>query len=125
MTIQLSPPQRRVLNYLKQHVEKHGSAPNLIELQKITGYKSRGALYLMLQRLELAGAIRRKRKGRVLILEIAGSPMDLALEACAILKRAWKENGRGDRHFDYDELVLAYHRATKALDVHYRRQEND
>ncbi len=59
MTLVLYKRQREILDFLNEYIEKHGSAPTLVEIAKKIGVKSLATVHEHLQALERKGLIKK------------------------------------------------------------------
>ena len=59
MTLVLYKRQREILDFLNEYIEKHGSAPTLVEIAKKLGVKSLATVHEHLQALERKGLIKK------------------------------------------------------------------
>lgn len=59
MTLVLYKRQREILDFLNDYIEKHGSAPTLVEIAKKLGVKSLATVHEHLQTLERKGLIKK------------------------------------------------------------------
>ena len=57
--IPLTPPQRKMLEFIRAYIAKNGQAPTVVEISEAMNQSFTGDTRAMLKRLEKAGAIRR------------------------------------------------------------------
>jgi repressor LexA len=67
--VSLTERQRKLLEYIAAHRDRHGEAPSLEEMREAMGRRSTSGVHAMLDRLEERGHIARMR-GRVRAIEI-------------------------------------------------------
>lgn len=118
--IPLLPRQQQAYEFIKNYVILNGRTPSVTEVQKAMRYANHGAAHDMLKRLQRAKVIRLARAStrysRV-VIELVGSPADLAMQACRQLAFAYEMGKRRGGTVDWQDVDDAYLLATKAIEA--------